>query len=209
MKAKTQVAFAVAIVVLGSLSGALTSTEASARNYHPRNGYRSASTLPAGASFDVRVDTKISTETAHSGDSWTGTLAQSVVSGDRVMFPAGSQVTGVVTSAAQGTHSSRAQLGLAVRGVLVNGRTYPMNADARPIIAGTSRARKLGAIAGGAAVGALLGHTVARDNHGTLVGGLVGGAAGYGLTRNAFRTLELQPGTVLSFTTRQQVAINR
>jgi hypothetical protein len=208
MKVKSVAAVTLMVVGLGSLGSTWMSSQAEAQGWH-RGGYRSSALVGAGSTVNVRLDSKISTETAHQGDSWTGTVSQSIYSGDRVMIPAGSPVSGVVTSAAQGTHDARPQISLAVRRVNLNGQSYVMNADTEPIVAGTSRAKKIGAIAGGAAVGALVGHTVAKGSHGTLIGGLLGGAAGYGLTRHAFRTLELQPGTVVSFTTREDVVARR
>jgi hypothetical protein len=174
-----------------------------------RGGWRSSAVVPAGTAIDVRLDSQISTEDAQRGDSWTGVVNQSVYSGNLVVIPAGSQVTGVVTTAAQGTHTSSAQLGLAIRRVDVNGRTRVMNAQTETIVAGSNRAKKIGAIAGGAAAGALLGHAVAKDHHGTLIGGLLGGLTGYGATRHAFRTMQLKPGTVVTFTTNEDVALRR
>ncbi len=197
MRTKTLAAFALVVLALASLSLAWTS------------GQARTDVVPAGTSIDVRLDAEISTEDAHPGDSWSGTVNQSVVSGDRMIIPAGSPVMGVVTTAAQGTHKTRAQLGLTVRRVTMGGRSYEMNADTPTIVAGSHRAKKIGAIAGGAVAGALIGHTVAKERHGTLIGGLVGGAAGYGLTRHAFRTLELKSGTVVSFTTREALVARR
>lgn len=199
MKSKAFVTLALAILALGSLN-----LDASARTYRRGGWNRSSAMIPAGSTINVRLDSQISTEDANSGDSWSGTVTQSTGT-----IPAGSPASGVVTTAVQGTHSTRPQLGLALRQVTVNGRTYSMDADTPVIIAGTQRAKKLGAIAGGAAVGALVGHSVAKGSHGTLIGGIVGGAAGYGLTRHALRTLQLKPGTVVSFTTRSDVLARR
>ena len=163
-----------------------------------------AARLSAGTPIDVRLDSKISTEHASRGDTWSGTVSQSVVQNGRVIIPAGSPVSGTVTRAAQGTHSTKPSLDLAVRQVTVDGRTYSLRADTEPIVGGSKRAKKIGAVAGGAAAGALLGRAVAKDKHGTLIGGLLGGAAGYGLTRNALRTLQLKQGTVIRFTTTQE-----
>ena len=187
---------AVSIVALGSLGLVWSTSDARVL-------------VSAGTPISVRLDSQISTEDARSGNTWNGTVSQSVYSGGRVVIPAGSPVEGVVTTAAQGTHDSKARLGLAVRRVTVNGRTQSMNANTATIVAGSNRAKKLGAIAIGAGAGALLGHTVAKDNHGTLIGGLVGGAAGYGLTRNALRTLQIKPGTVVTFSTSQDVMAYR
>ena len=207
MKSKSFAAAALVTLALAPLSS--TWTSAQSNGGYQRGNYRSSAVVGAGTSINVRLDSKISSESAHRGDSWTGTVSQDVYSGNQVMIPAGTPVTGVVTSADQGTHSTRPQIGLAVRRVQMNGQSRAMYADTPPIVAGSSRAKKIGAIAGGAAVGALLGHAVAGQHHGTLIGGLVGGAAGYGLTRNALRTLELKPGTEVAFTTRQDVALRR
>lgn len=179
--------------------------------YDSRYGDRMmVSAIPAGTPIDVRLDNEISTENAHPGDSWTGTVDQPVSASDgRQVVPAGSAVSGVITTAAEGTHDSHAQLGLAVREISVNGDTRRIRADAEPIVAGTQRAKKIGAIAGGAAAGALLGHAVGEHSHGALIGGVLGGAAGYGLTRHAFRTLQLKAGTVVRFTTRRDFVASR
>ena len=226
----------IAILALGSVSAMWSTGEARrygtngsydryGRYQSSNSGYQNRILMPAGTSFNVRLDSQVSTENDPSGDTWNGTVTQSVISGNRVVIPAGTPVEGVVTSSAQGTHSTRPSMQLAkqgaatrhrvdsmqlaVRRVSVDGRSQVVNADTEPIVADSNRARKLGAIAGGAAVGALLGHTVARGNHGTLIGGLLGGAAGYGLTRHANRTMQLKPGTVLTFTTRSDVLAYR
>ena len=177
-----------------------------------RYGYRNSYgrvLIPAGMPIDVRLDTQISTEDARRGDSWSGTVTQSVIADDRVVIPAGAQVEGVVRNSMQGTHTSRPSIDLGIRRVNVDGRMLYMNADTEPIVAGSDRARKLGVVAGGAAAGALLGHAVARGEHGALIGGILGGAAGYGLSRHALRTMQLKPGTVLTFTTRGNVLAAR
>ena len=207
MRTKSIVSVGLTILGLGALGSAWTNNEANADVYHRGTWYRSTSTVPAGSSINVQLNSKISTDSNQPGDTWTGTVTQSVYAGNRVVIPAGSPVTGVISGLTQGTHQTRPQLSLALREVNANGQTYALNADTQPIVAGTNRARKLGVIAGSAAVGALVGHTVAKDKHGTLIGGLLGGAAGYGVSRNAMRTMQLKPGTVLTFTSRQQMAV--
>ena len=226
MKTKSIVATTLILGVLGLMGSALVGGQANAQQYRRDSPYHRLDTnrrwyrstvIPAGTAVNVRLDTKVSTENANPGDTWTGTVTQAVYANngnyrysyDRVGIPAGSPVQGVVTTAEQGTHDTRPELGLEIQRVKVNGRSYVMNADTEPIVAGTSRAKKVGAIAGGAAVGALLGHSVAKEHHGTLIGGLLGGLVGYGATRHAFRTLELQPGTELTFTTREDVLAQR
>ena len=76
--------------------------------------------------------------------------------------------------AAEGARrGSRARLELGVRAVLLGDRRTALRARSEPIIAGSTRARNLGAIAGGAAAGALIGKATG-DNAGK--GALIGGA---------------------------------
>jgi len=165
----------------------------------------SAQTIPAGTPVSVRIDQRISTHHASAGDTWTGTLTRSVVVRGRTAFPAGSAVRGVVSQSVQGTHSTKAQIALAVRSI--DGRSVRTNRET--IVADSHRAKKIGAIAVGAAAGALVGHAVAEHGHGTLIGGVLGGATGYGATRHAMRTLVLKPGTELTFTTREDLVARR
>ncbi len=176
--------------------------------YHARGWHSRSGMLRANTPIEVRIDSRISTEYAREGDSWTGRISRTVTSGDGVVIPAGAPVEGVVTQTKQGGHDTQAELDLAVTGVSVNGDRLRVNADADPIVAGSHRAKQLGAIAGGAAVGALVGHQVSHK-HGGLFGGLLGGIIGYGATRHAFRTLELEPGTEITFTTSEDLYARR
>ena len=176
------------------------------RTDQQRRYYRSDLVIPAGTPINVRLATKLSTDEVQPGDTWTGTVTQSVVANNQVMIPAGSQVTGVVTSSDQGTHDTQASMNLAVRQATVNGQVRSFNAETQPIIAGSNRAKKLGAVGIGAAAGALVGHAVGGGK-GTLIGGVLGGLTGYGATRHAFRTMQLKPGTELTFTTTEDVAM--
>jgi len=165
--------------------------------------------LNAGTTMDVRLDSKISTDEVSAGDTWTGTVTRNIYSNrGALVIPAGSQVEGQVTSVVQGDHNTRPSLDLAVRRVDVNGYSRPVTATTPTIIAGSKRAKKLGAIALGAAGGAAIGG-VTSGKKGAIIGGLLGGAASYGLTRHAFRTMQLKEGSVISFTVDQTVAMRR
>jgi outer membrane lipoprotein SlyB len=211
------IAAASLVLALGSLSATVGNAQQRRYDYRQRdNGYwqrdngdrrwSRSTTVPAGTAIEVRLDEKVSTEHAQQGDTWSGTIVQPVTSRGRVVIPAGTQVEGVVTDSRQGTHTSKAELDLAVRRVNVNGSSRTLYADTEPIVADSHRAKKIGAIAGGALVGGLLGNAVGGKKGGIL-GGLLGGAAGYGATRHALRTLQLKPGTELTFVTREDVAM--
>src|SRR5204862_5932116 len=71
-------------------------------------------TVPAGTSFKVAVSTGINSATAMPGDSWTGSVKDPVVVGDRVVIPAGAMVHGVVSGAKAAEKGPRAGLVLSV-----------------------------------------------------------------------------------------------
>jgi hypothetical protein len=164
--------------------------------------------VPAGTPLTVRLDSQVSTDDMRSGDQWSGTLSQPLMRRNRVMVPAGTPVEGIVTESIQGDHNNPAQISLAVRAVNVDGQYRQVNATSESIVAGSKNAQKIGAIAIGAAAGALLGHAVS-EHHGGLIGGLLGGVAGYGATRHAYRTLVLKPGTEITFTTTEDLVASR
>ena len=124
-------------------------------------------------------------------------------------IPAGSTVHGVVAGVAPAEKGSRAFLLLAVRSVTVNGKTHTLHATADSIIAGSTRARNLGAIAGGAAAGALIGKAVGGSNKGAVIGGLIGGAAAGGaVAASKGYQVVLKEGTELTFSADEAVVIN-
>lgn len=134
-------------------------------------------TVPAGTSMKITVNTALTSETAQAGDSWSGTISEAVVIGSAAPFPAGSVVHGVVTGVKGAEKGDRAVLVLAIRSIEANGRSHSINAGTDSLIAGSTRARNVGAVAGGAAAGALIGKAVGGSSKGALIGGLVGGAA--------------------------------
>lgn len=165
-------------------------------------------TLPAGTGVNVTVTTALTSETAHVGDTWTGEIKENVIVGDRVVFPAGSPVSGVISGVLPAERGSRAFLVLEVRSVSANGQTHMVSANADSIIAGSTRARNVGAVAGGAAAGALLGKAIGGGGKGALIGGLVGGAAATGAVAKSkgYQAL-VKEGSVITFNVNESVKI--
>ena len=166
----------------------------------PRQSDRGV-TLEAGTSFNVSVASQISSETASSGDTWTGEVKENVIVGNTVVIPAGSRVTGVVRAVEPAHKGSRAFLVLGVQSVTIDGKTRDVSASADSIVAGSTRARNLGAIAGSAAAGALIGKAVGGSGKGALIGGLIGGAAATGVVaKSKGYQVVVKEGTVIDFT---------
>ncbi len=171
--------------------------------------YRSASshTLQSGTRINVTLGSSISSETANVGSAWHGTVTENVSTQNGGMIPAGSQVDGVVAGVLAARRGSRAMLELGVRSIRVDGRDESIAARSEPVIAGSPRARNLGAVAGGAAAGALIGKVVG-DGKNAAVGGLIGGAAAAGVVAGSKGYQVVLPdGAVMSFTVDQTVAL--
>ena len=163
-------------------------------------------TMAAGTPVKIEITAAITSETAQAGDAWTGTVKDNVIVGDRVLIPAGSTVIGVVNGATPAKKGGRAMLLLGVSSVNVNGRDIAVRSSTDSIIAGSTRARNLGAVAGGAVAGALIGRAVGGSGKGGLIGGLIGGAAtGAVVASSKGYQVAIKPGTEITFTTDEPV----
>jgi hypothetical protein len=164
-------------------------------------------TVPEGTPIKVAVDAQISSETAQPGDTWTGVVKEPVVIGTDAPIPAGSVVHGVITGSLAAERGNRATLVLAVKSITVGSQEYNVPAGTDSIIAGSPRARNLGAIAGSAAAGALIGKAVG-GNKGALIGGILGGGAATGVVaKSKGYQVVLKPGTELTFTVSRSVVM--
>lgn len=164
-------------------------------------------TVPEGTGIKVVVNAQISSETAQPGDTWTGEVKEPVIIGTAAPIPAGSLVHGVITGSLAAEKGNRAMLVLAVKSITVGSTEHAVPAGTDSIIAGSPRARNLGAIAGSAAAGALIGKAVG-GNKGALIGGLLGGGAATGaVAKSKGYQVVLKPGTELTFTVNRAVVM--
>lgn len=137
-------------------------------------------TVAAGTGLRITIDNAITSETATAGQEWSGSIKEAVTVGNLAPFPAGSVVHGVVDGVKPAEKGDRAVLVLRITSIEANGKTHAISATADSIVAGSTRARNVGAVAGGAAAGALIGRAVGGSGKGALIGGILGGAAATG-----------------------------
>lgn len=164
-------------------------------------------TLVSGTRIDVVLGSNLSSENVGVGDGWHGTVQEAVATENGGMIPAGSAVDGVVTGVVPAKRGLRAMLDLGVRHIRVNGHDTAVMAGSESVIAGSPRARNLGAIAGSAAVGALIG-TQVGDGKNATAGALIGaGAATAVVASSDGYQVVLKSGTVMTFTVNQTVAV--
>jgi len=139
-----------------------------------------SATVPAGTPIKIAMDVALNTEHAQVGDTWSGTVKEAVTVGSSAPFPAGSVVHGVVAAVAPAEKGSRAFFVLRITEIESNGAVHEISATADSMIAGSTTKRNVGAIAGGAAAGALLGKAIGGSSKGAVIGGILGGAAATG-----------------------------
>ncbi|NOT35322.1 MAG: hypothetical protein HOP12_14355 [Candidatus Eisenbacteria bacterium] len=177
-------------------------TSSSSNNY-----VAPSSKLTSGTTIDVALGSQLSSETAQVGDTWHGKVTDDVVSGDKVVIPSGSSVTGTVTGARGAKRGERAMLDLAIKSISVHGNNESVSASTEEVVAGSTRARNLGAIAGSAAAGAIIGKAVGDGKNGA-VGGIIGGATAAGVVAaSKGYQVVLKDGAVMSFTVNQTVSM--
>jgi hypothetical protein len=204
----TLVAGAVLAATVYLLSGCNeTASVAEAANPPAHLPVATSHSMASGTPLDIALSGTVSSATASVGDAWHGTLTENVSTPNGGTIPAGSPVSGVVTGAAGAVRGSRAMLELAVRSIRVNGHDTAVHASSEPVVAGSTRARNLGAIAGSAVAGALIGKAVG-DGKNAAAGGVIGAAAATGVvaTSKGYQVI-LADGTVMRFTVSETVAL--
>ena len=170
---------------------------------------QASGTVPAGAKISVVTDQSVSSKTAKAGQTVTGSVAQDVTSGGKVVIPKGSAVKLTVSSVqASGRLSTPAKLYLRLRSVTVGGKTYTIATSSSGRTEGGKGKRDAGFIGGGAAGGAIIG-ALAGGGKGAAIGAGAGAGAGTaGAAATGKKDIEFPAETRLAFTTRAAVAIN-
>jgi len=159
-------------------------------------------TVPAGTSLSVQLPATITTKTAKVGDRISANLSNDLVVDGKVIAKAGALLQGSVTEVVSGSHKigGTPSLSLAFDNlVLADGSDKLVSGRITEVSAKSDTGRDTAKIAGGAAVGAILGHQVSSKN-GTIIGGLLGAAAGAAAAKNTGTEVELPAGTVIGFT---------
>lgn len=131
-------------------------------------------TIPAGTPVVIRTSSEISAKNNNVGDSFSGTLVQSLSSKGVTLIRAGAPVSGTVTAAkGQGKFKGAGDLAISLRAI----GSRSVSTSAYEKIQSGKGKRTTGMIAGGGGAGALIGG-LAGGGKGALIGGLIGAGAG-------------------------------
>jgi hypothetical protein len=154
----------------------------------------SAGVIPVGQEIDVRLQTRLSSETAQVEDRFEATTMVDLSQGERVLIPAGSVLRGIVRSVDPATRTDRrGEMTVSFDQVTIRGRAYPMRGTVTEALKSGIKgdATRIGA---GAGVGAIIGGIIGGAQ-GALLGVLIGGGGTIAATPG--KDVVLEPGTVL------------
>lgn len=208
MRSSHVVLTVVALVAAVALAGCNEDQQAAQNGTSGTSSNYQYQSLPSGSSIDITLGTPLTSETASVGQSWSGTLRNATAIDGQRSISAGSAVSGTVAAVTPARKGDRAMLDLALTSINIDGRNYDVRGGMESVIAGSTRARNLGAIGAATVAGAVVGHQVGGSDKGTIIGGLIGGAAATGVvSQTKGWQVVLKAGTPLTFTTSQALAV--
>ncbi len=155
--------------------------------------------IPAGTEVRVRLGQTISSDKARSGDTWSGTLAESIRSHGKTLARRGDPVEGrVVEAKASGRLSGTALLELQITSI--NGNHVVSSTVSSE--GGGHKGRNAKAAGGGAVAGAIIG-AIAGGGKGAAIGAGAGAAAGTaGAAATGKKDVSFHVEDILDFTIR-------
>jgi hypothetical protein len=152
-------------------------------------------TIPSGSELDVRLQTALSSDSAQVEDRVEATTIVDLYRGDDLIVPAGSVITGYVSSVEEATRTDRkGSLTIQFTKLTVNGRTRDVRAHVIQALESEGIKGEAGRIGAGAGVGAILGGILGGVK-GAIAGILIGGGGVIAATEG--KDVELPQGTVL------------
>ncbi|MGE3601247.1 MAG: hypothetical protein AB7N70_37535 [Dehalococcoidia bacterium] len=165
--------------------------------------------LPAGTQLTLALSSDLSTKTAKPGDAVEARLVSDLMVNDRRVLPAGTRATGTVSAVVSGSDKigTVPTLGLTFdRLELADGQRIPISGQLTQV-GKSEKGRDVAKIIGGVAAGAIVGSQVKKGGTGTIVGGLLGGAAGAVVAKNTGTEVELADGSTLTITLDQAIKV--
>jgi hypothetical protein len=164
-------------------------------------------TLPAGTRLNLRVGSAYSSASSYVEQTVNATVVSSVHANGVTALPAGSRVSGIVSSVERpGRVKGRGSIALRFNNVVVNGERYPITASYARVAPATKKrdAAKIGIpAAGGAIIGGILG-----GKKGVLTGAALGGGAGTAVVLSTRgKDAYIGSGSVIGVTLRRALTV--
>ena len=149
------------------------------------------SEIGAGVNFGLTSGSKVCSNTNLPGDKLVATLNEAVTGTNGALIPAGSTVVLEVTSVTGGENAESARIAFRVRSVVVNDKTYNVDANVTPMapfekskVADSDPNADKKKVIGGAIAGAILGQMIGHNTKGTVIGAAAGAATGAAVAKS-------------------------
>jgi hypothetical protein len=135
--------------------------------------------IPDGANVVASLDTRLSTETNHTGDRFDATTTEPIIVGGKTVLPTGARIHGVLRDVqASGRVKGRARMTLAYQGVVDSeGKTHAISATPLTLQAASATRGDVEKIAAGGVLGAIIGG-ITGGGKGAAIGAGAGAGAG-------------------------------
>jgi len=179
------------------------------QNPPPQASSEDSTTLQAGTPITIRTTAAIDTDRNRAGDTFGAILDEPLMSGNQILAPRGTEVTGKIAYAKEsGRLSGQSELILELVGLNLNGKEYPIRTSDYSEVGSSRGKRTATAAGGGAALGAIIG-AIAGGGKGAAIGAATGAGAGTGvavLTHG--QTLKVPAETILEFRLQSPLTLN-
>lgn len=166
--------------------------------------------IPAGSHIAVTLRQAVGSKISRPGDTFTASVARSIVAGGVTVVRAGSTASGTVVDAKPlGRFKGGAVLSLRLDTIRADGSRYQVATSTIERVEAGKGKRTGGLIGGGAGLGAIIGG-LAGGGKGALIGGLAGagaGTAGAGLTGK--KDIVIPAETTLTFRLERSVHVSQ
>lgn len=171
------------------------------------NNNASSRTIPAGSELDVRLVTALTSDTAKVEDAVEATTVVDLLRGEDVIIPAGSRITGYVSSVDRASRTDRkGALTIEFTRLYVNGRARDVRAHVTQALEGGGIKSELPGVAAGSGIGAIIGG-ILGGTKGAIAGILIGGGGVIAATEG--KDVHLPEGTVLRVRFEDAVTVAR
>lgn len=152
--------------------------------------------VPVGQELDVRLQTRLSSETAQVEQRFETTTVADLTQDGRVLIPAGTVVRGVVSSVdpAGRVTDRTGKMTLSFDQMTIRGRTYDVRAQATSVFESGGIRQEVGTAGAGAGVGAVVGGLLGGVK-GAVLGAVIG--AGGAIAATDGKDVELPAGSVI------------
>ncbi|MBI3791802.1 MAG: hypothetical protein HY275_13115 [Gemmatimonadetes bacterium] len=171
--------------------------------------------VAAGTRVHATLDQALSSRTNNPGEALRATVSADVTNKQgTVLIPAGSKVQLTIDKLEPGSDQIRPEgrLWLIVNSVTVHGKAVPVTATLEPIAhtmvgrgVTSDEALRVGA---GTAIGAAAGQAIGKDPKSTIIGGVIGAAAGTAVAvRYAYHDVVVANGAIIIFTIDQPITV--